>query len=107
MILAAGSRGRCDARTFNPTRLIPPDVIPQRGIKLALLAAIAKAQRFIYCEDQYLVDIATAEALIAVIPRLSHVTVLIPGNDITDMERITNRGQLRRLEVCGTLASAA
>ena len=72
------------ARTFNPVNLAS-GVIRQRGIKLALLAAIANARRFIYCEDQYLVDSDTANALIAAIPRLSHVTVLIPGNKITDM----------------------
>lgn len=73
------------ARTFNPTRTIAPAVVRERGIKPALLAAIANARRFIYVEDQYLVDLDTARALIAAIPRLQHVTVLIPGNPITDM----------------------
>jgi phosphatidylserine/phosphatidylglycerophosphate/cardiolipin synthase-like enzyme len=73
------------ARTFNPTRTIRPNVVTERSIKPLLLAAIAGARRFIYCEDQYLIDLDTANALAAVIPRLSHVTILIPGNLITDV----------------------
>ena len=73
------------ARTFNPVNLAPPDVVQERGIKPVLLAAIANAQRFIYCEDQYLVDLDTARALAAALPRLTHVTILIPGSAITDM----------------------
>jgi phosphatidylserine/phosphatidylglycerophosphate/cardiolipin synthase-like enzyme len=73
------------ARTFNPVRAAPPTVVAERAIKPALLAAIANARRFIYCEDQYLLDLDTARALIAAVPRLSHVTILIPGNPITDV----------------------
>ncbi|ATY30901.1 phospholipase D-like domain-containing protein [Sphingomonas psychrotolerans] len=73
------------ARTFNPVHPAPPLVVAERGIKPALLAAIANARRFIYCEDQYLLDLDTATALIAAVPRLEHVTILIPGNPITDV----------------------
>lgn len=73
------------ARTFNPVHVAAPDVVRERGIQSALLAAIAAARRFIYCEDQYLIDIETARALRAALPNLSHVTILIPGNGITDM----------------------
>jgi phosphatidylserine/phosphatidylglycerophosphate/cardiolipin synthase-like enzyme len=73
------------ARTFNPVRAAPPLVVAERAIKPALLAAIANARRFIYCEDQYLLDLDTARALIAAAPRLSHITILIPGNPITDV----------------------
>ncbi|NIJ18683.1 phosphatidylserine/phosphatidylglycerophosphate/cardiolipin synthase-like enzyme [Sphingomonas naasensis] len=73
------------ARTFNPVRSAPPLVVAERGIKPALLAAIASARSFIYCEDQYLLDLDTARALIAAVPRLNHVTILIPGNPITDV----------------------
>lgn len=73
------------ARTFNPVRTPVPSVVRERAIKPALLAAIAAAQRFIYIEDQYLVDLDTARALAARIPHLENVTVLIPGNPITDM----------------------
>jgi phosphatidylserine/phosphatidylglycerophosphate/cardiolipin synthase-like enzyme len=72
-------------RTFNPVHVSAPDVVRERGIKPALRAAIANARRFIYCEDQYLVDLDTAHELAAAIPRLVHVTILIPGSPITDM----------------------
>lgn len=73
------------ARTFNPVHVAAPDVVMERGVKQALLAAIAAARRFIYCEDQYLIDLDTARALRAALPNVAHVTILIPGNDITDM----------------------
>ncbi|MFV0645038.1 MAG: phospholipase D-like domain-containing protein [Sphingomonadaceae bacterium] len=73
------------ARTFNPVRSNPPNVVRERSIKPMLQDAIGQAQRFIYCEDQYLVDLDTADALAAAIPRLAHVTILIPGNPITDL----------------------
>jgi phosphatidylserine/phosphatidylglycerophosphate/cardiolipin synthase-like enzyme len=73
------------ARTFNPVRPLPPTVVAERAIKPVLLAAISNAKRFIYCEDQYLIDLDTARALIAAVPRLRHVTILIPGNPITDV----------------------
>lgn len=73
------------ARTFNPTRRIPPSVVAERSIKPILLDAIAQSRQFIYCEDQYLIDLDTADALAAAIPRLAHVTIVIPGNAITDI----------------------
>ena len=71
------------ARTFNPVHPRPPLVVAERSIKPILLEAIRNARRFIYCEDQYLFDLDTADALAAAIPRLAHVTILIPGNAIT------------------------
>lgn len=77
------------ARTFNPVpsrgHTPPPTVVRERSIKPMLLAAIASARSFIYCEDQYLIDLDTADALAAALPRLTHVTILIPGNAITDV----------------------
>lgn len=72
------------ARTWTPVRgsTRPPK---QRDIRDLLLVAIANAQRFIYIEDQYMIDIATANALNSVIDRLSHITIVIPGNEITSL----------------------
>jgi phosphatidylserine/phosphatidylglycerophosphate/cardiolipin synthase-like enzyme len=71
------------ARTFTPTRRIP-GIGRERDIKALLLAAIANTRRFIYLEDQYLVDLDTAAALNRAIPRLQHLTILIPGSAIND-----------------------
>lgn len=73
------------ARTFNPTRSRPPQVVRERSVKPILLDAIRNARRFIYCEDQYLIDLDTADALAAALPRLAHVTILIPGSPISDL----------------------
>ncbi|HSI16952.1 MAG TPA: S8 family serine peptidase [Sphingomonas sp.] len=72
------------ARTWTPVKgsTRPPK---QRDIRDLLLVAIANAQRFIYIEDQYMIDIATANALNRVIDRLSHITIVIPGNEITSL----------------------
>jgi phosphatidylserine/phosphatidylglycerophosphate/cardiolipin synthase-like enzyme len=74
------------ARTFNPTHRVPgtPVVTREREIKDGVLAGILNAQSFIYIEDQYLIDMAVAAALNTVLPRLRHVTILIPGNGITE-----------------------
>ena len=79
-----GSTSVIIARTFTPTHKVP-GVGPERDIKALLLAAIANAQRFIYLEDQYLVDLDTAAALNRAIPRLQHLTILILGSAINDM----------------------
>lgn len=77
-----GSASVIIARTWTPvagsTR--PPR---QRDIGRLLITAIGNAQRFIYIEDQYLIDLATARALNRVIDRLNHITILIPGNEIS------------------------
>ncbi|WP_198666012.1 phospholipase D-like domain-containing protein [Tropicimonas sp. IMCC34043] len=73
------------ARTFNPTRNLPPLVQRERDIKPLLLAAIGAARRFIYCEDQYLIDLDTADALRRALGRVAHVTILIPGTPISDL----------------------
>lgn len=53
----------------------------EQSIKQILLRAISQAQRFIYVEDQYLMDVEVARALAAVLPRLSHITILIPSDE--------------------------
>ena len=79
-----GSTSVIIARTFIPTHKVP-GVGPERDIKALLLAAIANAQRFIYLEDQYLVDLDMAAALNRAISRLQHLTILILGSAINDM----------------------
>jgi phosphatidylserine/phosphatidylglycerophosphate/cardiolipin synthase-like enzyme len=80
-----GSSSVIIGRTFNPIRAVPgtPAVIRERDIKNLVIAAIDHADRFIYLEDQYLIDLEVAAALNHALPRLQHVTILIPGNSIT------------------------
>jgi phosphatidylserine/phosphatidylglycerophosphate/cardiolipin synthase-like enzyme len=72
------------ARTFTPTRKVP-GIGLERDIKALLLTAIGNAERFIYLEDQYLIDLDTAAALNRAIPKLQHVTILILASAINDM----------------------
>jgi phosphatidylserine/phosphatidylglycerophosphate/cardiolipin synthase-like enzyme len=61
----------------------------ERDIKTMLLAAIARARRFIYMEEQYLISIEAARALRAALPNIAHLTILIAGSDVnTDTECI-------------------
>lgn len=72
------------ARTFTP--VTPGTSVPkERDISALLLAAIANAQRFIYMEDQYLIDPEAATALNAQIPTLQHLTILIAASEISDL----------------------
>jgi phosphatidylserine/phosphatidylglycerophosphate/cardiolipin synthase-like enzyme/outer membrane protein OmpA-like peptidoglycan-associated protein len=79
-----GSTSVVIARTFTPNRRVP-GIVVERDIKSLLLAAIRNARRFIYLEDQYLIDLDTAVALNRAIPRLQHLTILILGSAINDM----------------------
>jgi len=79
-----GSTSVIIARTFTPNRRVP-GIVRERDIKALLLAAIGNAERFIYLEDQYLIDLATAAALNRAIPKLQHLTILILGSAINDM----------------------
>jgi len=71
-------------RTFTP--VTPGTTVPkERDIGGLLLAAIANAQRFIYMEDQYLIDLDAAAAINKRVPSLSHVTILIAASQISDL----------------------
>jgi phosphatidylserine/phosphatidylglycerophosphate/cardiolipin synthase-like enzyme len=56
-----------------------------RTVQEILLTVIGGAQRFLYIEDQYLVNLCAAEAIRRALPRLDHVTILIAPSEITDM----------------------
>lgn len=81
---SGGSAAVIVARTFNPNRSVP-GIVAERNIRAGVLAAIRNANRFIYLEDQYLIDLEVAAALNRTIPRLRHLTILIPGSSITDL----------------------
>lgn len=90
-MLTRGTSSVIIARTFNPVHN-PGTFKPERDIQRLLLVSIAAANRFIYIEDQYLFDYPDAKhprnrdmatALNKAIPRLQHVTILIPGNKMS------------------------
>jgi phosphatidylserine/phosphatidylglycerophosphate/cardiolipin synthase-like enzyme len=69
--------------------LRPPGRRPYRNRSVAVqdiwLRSILGARTFIYIEEQYLISLCAAEAIRTVLPRLQHVTILIPPAEITDL----------------------
>jgi phosphatidylserine/phosphatidylglycerophosphate/cardiolipin synthase-like enzyme len=69
--------------------LRPPNRPPFRSRSVAVqdiwLRSILGARTFIYIEEQYLISDCAAEAIRTVLPRLQHVTILIPPSEITDL----------------------
>lgn len=84
LLLPGGSTGEtCSivvGRTFNPLR--GSGLPRERDIKTMLLAAIGSARRFIYMEDQYLLNLDAARALRAALSQIEHLTILIAASDI-------------------------
>lgn len=85
------------ARTFNPVHnrfhpvKNPTGLRVERDVQHLLLRAIARANRFIYIEDQYLFDYPDpkfprasdiASALNKRVPHIDHLTILIPANGL-------------------------
>jgi phosphatidylserine/phosphatidylglycerophosphate/cardiolipin synthase-like enzyme len=67
-------------RTFNPRS--GSGMPCERNIQRGLLAAIGNARRFIYMEDQYLINPEAARALRAALPRIEHLTILLSASEI-------------------------
>lgn len=72
------------ARTFNPVHKTST-MSRERDIRDLLTAAIRNANRFIYMEDQYMIDLDMAGELNAALKNIRHLTILIPGNALNDM----------------------
>jgi phosphatidylserine/phosphatidylglycerophosphate/cardiolipin synthase-like enzyme len=71
------------ARPGQPTRFRR-----ERTVQDIYLRVIAGARRFLYWEDQYLVNMCAAEALRSALPNIQHLTIVIPASEITDMPQI-------------------
>jgi phosphatidylserine/phosphatidylglycerophosphate/cardiolipin synthase-like enzyme/outer membrane protein OmpA-like peptidoglycan-associated protein len=67
-------------RTFNPRR--GSGLPRERDIRAMLLAGIRNARRFIYMEEQYLLNLEAARALRAALPNIQHLTILIAATDV-------------------------
>ena len=67
-------------RTFGRIRTAPYAFAKKgdQSIRKMIENAIQQAQRFIYIEDQYLIDQDIAKLIARQLPKLRHVTILIP-----------------------------
>jgi phosphatidylserine/phosphatidylglycerophosphate/cardiolipin synthase-like enzyme len=77
------------ATTFN--RIRPHKCAQSRSVRRTIIGAMREARRFIYMEDQYLVNMEMARELRAALPRIQHLTILIPHSSISDMPQVWMR----------------
>lgn len=77
-------------RTYNPVTPLAPgtSAVRETSIRDTLIAAIKNAQRFIYIEDQYLVNMEAAALLNAALSHIKHLTIMIPDSRISDLPRV-------------------
>jgi phosphatidylserine/phosphatidylglycerophosphate/cardiolipin synthase-like enzyme len=73
--------------TFNGVLHRPDGSVSSRQVTVQdiWLRSILGARRFIYMEDQYLINDCAAAAIRAVLPRLAHVTILIAPSELVDV----------------------
>ena len=80
--------------TFNGTVALPGRAAtPSRKVTVQdiWLRSILGARQFIYIEDQYLISTCAARAIRQVLPRLQHVTILVPPSEMTDIPGVWQR----------------
>lgn len=83
--------GATSAVQIGHTHGNPACAPPKKTAKAMILKAIKSASRYIYVEDQYLVNLEAAAALNAMVPKLEHITILIPHWKISDLLQCTYR----------------
>jgi|ERR1700676_390823 len=72
----------------NPYKFAPQG---ERSIQEMVHTAIRKARRFIYIEDQYLVNMEVAGWLSLHLNQIKHLTILVPPPDLTSPPSYVNR----------------
>jgi phosphatidylserine/phosphatidylglycerophosphate/cardiolipin synthase-like enzyme len=77
------------ARTLN--LVTPRKCIKARSVRSTTVAAIQSARKFIYIEDQYLVSMEAASELQKALPKIQHLTIVIPHSSISDMPQVWAR----------------
>lgn len=77
------------ARTFN--QISSKDCRKARSIRSVMTGLIQAARRFIYIEDQYLVSMEAAAELQKALPRIQHLTIVIPHSSISDLPQVWSR----------------
>jgi len=70
----------------------------EQSIRHMVLHAIQQARRFIYIEDQYLVNQEISQALVRALPNIQHLTIVIPHSSLLDSEECPQKHHaIRRL----------
>lgn len=63
----------------------------ERTAEKIIFHAIEQAQRFIYIEDQYLINMDASKKLRAQLPKIEHLIILIPHSSISDLPGVWER----------------
>ncbi|MFL5666815.1 MAG: phospholipase D-like domain-containing protein [Ktedonobacteraceae bacterium] len=82
-----GSQFVAIARTFNFVGN-GKKCAKEHSIRSTMIGAIRAARRFIYIEDQYLVNFEAAEELKEALKNIQHLTILIPHSSISDLPHV-------------------
>ncbi|MEA5552824.1 phospholipase D-like domain-containing protein [Anabaena cylindrica UHCC 0172] len=77
------------ARTFN--QIGSRKCQKARSIRTVMTGLIRAARKFIYIEDQYLVSMKAAAELRNALPRIQHLTIVIPHSSISDLPQVWAR----------------
>jgi phosphatidylserine/phosphatidylglycerophosphate/cardiolipin synthase-like enzyme len=77
------------ARTFN--LVTSRKCQKARSVRSTTVAAIRAARKFIYIEDQYLVSMEAAAELRKALPKIQHLTIVIPHSSISDLPQVWAR----------------
>jgi phosphatidylserine/phosphatidylglycerophosphate/cardiolipin synthase-like enzyme len=62
-----------------------------RSVRSTTIAAIQFARKFIYIEDQYLVSMRAATELRKALPKIKHLTIVMPHSSITVLPQVWRR----------------
>jgi phosphatidylserine/phosphatidylglycerophosphate/cardiolipin synthase-like enzyme len=79
-----------------------PSCKKERTIAEILLASIAAAEKIIYVEDQYMIDLVVAKALNQALSKVKHIIFLIPHSSISDLPGVWKRRKAFIQTVQGT-----
>jgi phosphatidylserine/phosphatidylglycerophosphate/cardiolipin synthase-like enzyme len=71
-----------------------------------ILHAINQARRFIYLEDQYLVSMDVSAALVRALPRIQHLTIVIPHTNLLSSTECPQDFKSRRSAFIAPLVAA-
>lgn len=75
-------------------------------IRRMVLRAISQARRFIYIEDQYLVSMEVSRALVRALPRIQHLTIVIPHSSLLSSQECPQHFHRRRRSFIAPLRAA-
>ena len=78
----------------------------EQSVRRMVLHAIHAARRFIYIEDQYLINLEISRALVRALPNIRHLTILIAHSDLLSNDECPQRQHRARRDFITPLRAA-